>query len=169
MTSTPSDREDVFRFLDLPAELRNRVYDFAATPEKADQHTSVLPSLALAQTNRQLRAEYLPICKTAPVVIERDDLPAYFAAFYPTPESMKQAPSSITILVDCHADQLDATIDILPLLKLHHANPTLTCTFTRHPCAFTRPYNNPVPLFTRAQHDTNTTRTSPSTCAATPH
>jgi hypothetical protein len=87
--------------------------------------------------------------------LEWDDIPAYFAAFYPTPESMKQAPSFMTILVDCHADQLDTTINILPLLKLQHANPSLTCTFTRHPSAFTRPYNNPVPLFTRAQHDTH--------------
>jgi hypothetical protein len=47
---------------DNDAELRNRVYDFAAADVS-------LPCLFLTQTCRQLREEYLTVCMKAPVVI----------------------------------------------------------------------------------------------------
>jgi hypothetical protein len=140
----------MFRFLDLPAgtrsiprckshntnwspELRNRIYDFAAIPTRTDQERCVLPALSLAHTCRQTRTEYLPICKTAPATILWRDVPSYFRTFYQHADGkmtdIAQAPTSITILVGCHDPELDGLIDLLPLLRMKHANAAFSCHF----------------------------------------
>jgi hypothetical protein len=142
----------MFRFLDLPAgthsiprctydntnwsgELRNRIYDFAAITTDCDQHSCVLPTLSLAHTCRQVRTEYLPICKNAPAVVLWSDLEEYFSVFFQNVNSwvadFTQAPRSMTILVDFGPPHQEGTIDLLPLIKIQHANTTFSCHFER--------------------------------------
>jgi hypothetical protein len=151
--------DDYFPLLDLPAgkfscrltpqcmlitrlELRNRIYDFAATKADSDR-CCVLPGLALALTCRQLRAEYLPICRQALVTIDWNDVPRYFNAWYPSVagqlQNIELAPPSITILVTgLSLDQLssqtrDLEIDILSLVKMRLGKPGFSCRFQRNP------------------------------------
>jgi hypothetical protein len=97
----------------------------------------VLPCLALAQSCLQLRREYLPICRTAPVTIDWADVPGYMEAFYPTSGSTVQhidhAPRSITIAIGMDNVSISlyyagkVEIDLLPLLKIGRANPAFSC------------------------------------------
>jgi hypothetical protein len=99
----------------------------------------VLPCLALAQSCLQLRREYLPICRTAPVTIDWADVPGYMETFYPTSGSTVQhihhAPRSITIAIRMDDVSIStylggkAEIDLLPLFKIGRANPAFSCSF----------------------------------------
>lgn len=65
---------------DLPAELRVRIYDFLPDLQ-SDRHETVAPNIritpALCRTNRQLRAEALPIyVQNSHFVIQADDDPS---------------------------------------------------------------------------------------------
>jgi hypothetical protein len=145
-------REDVFRFLDLPSgreilihnaftgkrlvkypELRNRTYDFAATKDGGER-CCVLPCLSLAQSCRQLRTEYMPICRKAPVTIDWKHVPAYFDTFYPTVhgkvQNVELAPLTMTIIVQV-AERIssDIRIDILPIVKMRAATSTFSYQF----------------------------------------
>jgi hypothetical protein len=94
----------------------------------------VLPYISLAQVNRQIRAEYLPICMQAQVTIAWRDLPNYINTFYPTAKgqlkNLEQAPSAITIIADYDKKDGDnVVIDVLPLIKMRHAHATFQCHF----------------------------------------
>lgn len=66
---TSMEKRGHFRFLDLPAELRNRIYDYTLGPRKLlylydrDPHSIGMHKkrLRLAQTSRQIRLEFLPV------------------------------------------------------------------------------------------------------------
>ena len=74
--------------------------------------------MGLAQTCKQLRAEYLPIYgRLAAVSICTVDLDAYLAAFYPAGNVDLHELPSLNICI-CHCNPCRALFDILPLLKI---------------------------------------------------
>jgi hypothetical protein len=145
-----AEREDIFRFLDLPAgkiiccghsytltqfaELRNRVYEYAAT-RQPNKRCSVLPCLALAQLCQQLRTEFRPICLKAAGTIDWMDLPHYIDTFFPMVEGKVQniahAPKIIETIIsdDCNPGPGCVQIDLLPLVKMDLENNQFSCTF----------------------------------------
>ncbi|KAH8624050.1 hypothetical protein IG631_20789 [Alternaria alternata] len=129
-----SNREDYFRFLDLPAELRNRVYDLAAETQ-ADLPRCVLPCLALAQACQQLRIEYRPICTKRDIIIDWEKVPGYMRTFFSTVngkiENIELIPSSITIVTPWRGETSgnELQLDILPMIKVGLRQPDFTCNF----------------------------------------
>jgi hypothetical protein len=119
------------------SELRNSIYDFAAT-KSADDTCCVLPCNSLAHICRQVRAEYLPICCKAPVTIKWNDVSRYLDTIYPSiaglMQNVEHAPVSLTILVTGFSrNNPDTAIDLISLVKLHIAKPGFPCQFQRDP------------------------------------
>ncbi|KAI4712249.1 hypothetical protein J4E89_002515 [Alternaria sp. Ai002NY15] len=132
-TVSRRDREDHFRFLDLPAELRNRIYDFAAATE-ADQSRCVLPCLALAQTCQQLRTEYWPVCMKREIIIDWKAVTGYLRTFFPNVngkiDNVELAPASMTIVTPWRGDaerEDHYGLDMLLLVKIGLCRPDFTC------------------------------------------
>ncbi|KAF2832716.1 hypothetical protein CC86DRAFT_425332, partial [Ophiobolus disseminans] len=122
-------------FLDLPAELRNHVYEFAAKTA-VNKECCVLPCLTLALACSQLRTEYLPICRKVPLTINWGDVPRYLDAFHPTikgqVQNCEQASATMRILTDHFTrNGQSVTIDLLILVKISLAQTTFTCQFVR--------------------------------------
>ncbi|KAH6612024.1 hypothetical protein C7974DRAFT_89887 [Boeremia exigua] len=115
----PADNYDHFRFLDLPAELRNRIYDYAtenassnsptlrpkskkpikravsestllSTNEAEPERRVIIPYLALTQTCRQIRDEFRPMWLSTPK-IPLCLMVTYLKAFFPgrLPKAMR--------------------------------------------------------------------------------
>lgn len=59
MATAPYPQNSSFRFLDLPAELRNFVYSMITSNKSMSLGSFAVP--AIARTSRQLRSEFLPI------------------------------------------------------------------------------------------------------------
>ncbi|KAI4926197.1 hypothetical protein J4E85_006489 [Alternaria conjuncta] len=139
-TVSRRDREDHFRFLDLPAELRNLIYDFAAETE-ADQPRCVLPCLALAQSCQQLRTEYRSICLKRDIVIDWKAVTGYMRTFFPTVngkiENVELAPANMTIVTPWRGKEVDYDyeLDILPLFKIGLYRPNFTCHLVHDPAS----------------------------------
>jgi len=94
----------------------------------------VLPCLTLAHACRQLRAEYLPICRKAPVTIEWSDVPRYLNEFHPSVrgrvQNLEHVASALTILTDkFKKNGQKVTIDFLILMKILHAHTNFRCQF----------------------------------------
>ncbi|RYN75913.1 hypothetical protein AA0120_g11826 [Alternaria tenuissima] len=129
-----STRKDYFRFLDLPAELRNRVYDLAAKTQ-ADLPRCVLPCLALAQACQQLRIEYRSICIKQEIIIDWQKVPGYTRTFFPTVngkiENIELMPSSMTIITPWRGEpgKRGLQLDMLPMIKIGLCRPGFTCEF----------------------------------------
>ncbi|KAH7069358.1 hypothetical protein FB567DRAFT_598963 [Paraphoma chrysanthemicola] len=149
--------------LELPAEIRNRIYDFAeeavtvlrndllngvcypllslsrdrASEDVRPTKISSRKYLALAQTCRQIRAEYHPIwlAKTRPR-IRPGDLDHYIWCYYRSLSSFKYAPHLLQISWHRGNDDIQGqTIDILPLLRMRAAREDFRCQFISHDLA----------------------------------
>lgn len=136
--------------------MRNRIYQYAAT-KLATEKFCFLPSLSLAQTCRDIRAEYLPICLKAPVELEWDDVPDYLTLIFRSPEGERYLgcifppseedptpqldidPSSMSIVVPTTERdnwgrlKPTAKLDVLPIIRLRHRNADFRCTFAMKP------------------------------------
>ena len=96
-----------------------------------------MPSLALAQTCRQIRYEYRPICLKAYVTIDWRDVPSYFETFFPTRDgnvsNIDLAPRGMTVLTNTFRKRDDVRtpveIDILPIVKIGLIDKNFTCRF----------------------------------------
>ncbi|KAH7384006.1 hypothetical protein BKA66DRAFT_549423 [Pyrenochaeta sp. MPI-SDFR-AT-0127] len=122
-----------FPFLCLPAELRNHIYEFAAST-RANAQNRILPCLSLTQVNRRIRAEYRPICMKVDTTIDWKDFPNYLETFHPTVDgkvtNVELFPASITIFADQYRkDSRDIEIDILPLFKVGLEDENFSCAF----------------------------------------
>lgn len=122
-------------FADHEIEVRNCIYTFAATPLRQTR-CCVLLSLALAQTCRQIRCEFRPVCLKAHMTINWRDIPAYFRMFYPTQNgtlsNIELAPEGMTVFTNtyCKGDANTAVvIDLLPIVKLGLADKAFRCVF----------------------------------------
>jgi hypothetical protein len=70
----------------------------------------------------------------APVTIDWCDVPQYLNIFYPSIDgrlqNIEHAPASIVVNADVYTDSTGpVTIDLVPLLKLSHAQASFTCDF----------------------------------------
>ncbi|KAF1969275.1 hypothetical protein BU23DRAFT_557769 [Bimuria novae-zelandiae CBS 107.79] len=85
-----------------------------------------MTQLALAQTCRQPRSEYLPICRRAlRLKLREQDVTAFFNTFHPPDENrviknVDLAPRALTILVGPYDASSRPAIDILPFIQLHY-------------------------------------------------
>ncbi|KAF2133774.1 hypothetical protein P153DRAFT_409020 [Dothidotthia symphoricarpi CBS 119687] len=124
---------ETFPFLDLPAELRNRIYTFTCQTQN-NERCYVLPCSSLMLVCRQLRSEYRPICMKRAVMIDWRDVRQYLDTFYPTVDgkvtNIELAPAAMTVFVDHHIrNGSRVSVDILPLLRIRHRHNTFTCDF----------------------------------------
>lgn len=123
--------------------MRNCIYTFAST-QLPGERCCVVPRLTLAQTCRQIRCEYRPICLKAQVIIDWKDVPAYLKTFFSTQNNkilnIDLAPKSITIFTNTyyHGNNKDAAkagvaIDLLPILRMGLNNDKFKCNFMYEP------------------------------------
>ncbi|KAH7082781.1 hypothetical protein BKA63DRAFT_138013 [Paraphoma chrysanthemicola] len=117
-----------FRFLDLPAELRNRIYDLAATTddpiritrEKTLHHPHRYAGLT--RVCRQIRKEYLAIQRRAAhLEVDWDELPHYMTTFHADKSSNDFRPKYLDVRLTCayeYKELHEPHVDILPLLQL---------------------------------------------------
>jgi hypothetical protein len=124
----------------IRTELRNRIYTFASSP-LAGERCCVVPSLALAQTCRQIRSEYRAICLKTHVTIDWKDVPLYLETFFPTRDgripNIGLAPTGMTIFTNAYrkssAAMSQVDIDFLPILRMSLMSETFRCDFMYDP------------------------------------
>ncbi|KAF2026026.1 hypothetical protein EK21DRAFT_116227 [Setomelanomma holmii] len=151
-------RNEYCPLLELPAEIRNRIYAFA---EEQSKHCSLefrtlltikntTPAsssnllyagsrkfMGLTQKCRQIRAEYRPLwlAQSQPR-IRIDDLRRYYQDYMSDEAHLRHAPSLLQISWhQDHDDQHDEKFDILPLLKMRAYRSTFRCEFVSHKLA----------------------------------
>lgn len=111
-------------------EIRNHIYVFT-THAPAGAKRCVVPCLALAQSCRQIRREYRPICLKADVSMDWKDVPLYLDQFFPTRDGIvtdiELAPGRMNIFTD----NSSAEIDMLTILKFGLANESFDCQFSK--------------------------------------
>jgi hypothetical protein len=126
-----------FRFLDLPAELRNYVHEYVSYKDQptainytAGRQNGTYPGLSTA--SREIRAEYCLIQRReANIIVRWSDLLTYLATFYPY--DVVAGPQKLTVALDL-ALRLKAhhtvEMDLLPLLQLRSRSPSTHVQFT---------------------------------------
>ncbi|KAF1840393.1 uncharacterized protein K460DRAFT_360077 [Cucurbitaria berberidis CBS 394.84] len=140
------------RLLELPAEIRNRIYNFAEKDYGVEDFAPLLRPLkpvaprnawfrsfiGLAQTCKQLRAEYRPLfLRALQVRIRLGQLDDFFATFYPnTPEDYQHAPTRFQISWNVGKDGKSGVMyDITRLLQLQAFSSTFNVDFVPHQVA----------------------------------
>ncbi|KZM24955.1 hypothetical protein ST47_g3892 [Ascochyta rabiei] len=122
------------------AEARNLIYAFASS-HASGERCCVVPCLQLAQTCRQLRHEYRPICFRSYVTIDWKDVPAYFRTFFPTRggriSNIDFAPTGMTVFTNTYykrtPEKVDVQIDLLPILMVGLVDKSFECKFRYDP------------------------------------
>ncbi|KAH7093449.1 hypothetical protein FB567DRAFT_587881 [Paraphoma chrysanthemicola] len=134
-----------FRFLDLPAELRNQIYKVLANahggavvhlrPNQKHPKWALNDSppmryrMSLAQVCQQLRAEFKPIyLRDAHVAVCFDHLPAFIDSFYRPEVAHEHGPRHLAVCI-FHFDSCANLFDILPLLKIRLSLADFSCQF----------------------------------------
>ncbi|KAF2271734.1 uncharacterized protein EI97DRAFT_387204, partial [Westerdykella ornata] len=136
-----------FRFLDLPGEVRNKIYAMTLSktqqalikyrprhaslrPRKAesDKKPSRRPYMGLTQVCRQIRQEYRPLyLREQPIGLDMVDLNPYLKAFYPITDSdgmvskSDYSMRSVTVALNYHISSLEKCkkgIDLWPMLNI---------------------------------------------------
>ncbi|KAJ8114093.1 hypothetical protein OPT61_g3947 [Boeremia exigua] len=116
--------------------MRNKIYDFATHATNAGR-CCVVPCLALAQSCRQIRCEYRPLCLKADVAIDWKDVSSYLNTFFPSHNgevaNIKLAPGRITVFTNTYRKRglvkAAHEIDLLPILKFGLDNKEFACKF----------------------------------------
>ncbi|KAH9878054.1 hypothetical protein J1614_003271 [Plenodomus biglobosus] len=142
---TSNIRKPAPSLLDLPAEVRNRIYGFTYESTNSDytNYLKLYPSrnhnaassknpepprvrqfMGLMQTNRQLRYEFRPIYMSRiQVRLSLEDTSRYITAFFPESQAATNYLCAlITVFVPENAC---ADVDILPLMNLPHYAPRI--------------------------------------------
>ncbi|KAH8719135.1 hypothetical protein GQ44DRAFT_829418 [Phaeosphaeriaceae sp. PMI808] len=133
--------------LELPAELRNRIYHLAREIEfdsdekiprlkkgagtAKDSSSHAWQFFALTQTCRQLRTEYRPMwLRDCSVCIEFTDFPEFVTDFYSFQNNYHNAPKKLLISCDDRVDDTPHILfDLSPLLLLQASSPTFEAKF----------------------------------------
>jgi hypothetical protein len=89
--------------------------------------------MGLAQTCKQLRADYLSVyINSATVAVCRNDLENFTTTNYPLNGSQPQSPKSLFVCI-CHKRPSSNLFDILPIIKLRIHLAGFICRFFSHP------------------------------------
>ncbi|KAH7076366.1 hypothetical protein BKA63DRAFT_593681 [Paraphoma chrysanthemicola] len=150
------------RLLELPAKIRNRIYDFVQERgvywcalvdddchpllsfRKDPFPTAPVPAtfsarnfIALMQTCRQVRADYRPLWLVrAQARIRMYDLPRYMQSYFPTQASLRYVPKLLQIAWYHGKDDKHGTeFDILPLLQMRASRQDFRFEFVSHKLA----------------------------------
>jgi hypothetical protein len=135
-TTVSAERTDVFRFLDLPGEIRNTIYEYcepSASQKLVHSHdiTRQTPAhtvFSLAGVNTQLRSEFLPLCQNGFTHrVQFEDLPSYIETFVAPHDSV-----SGTISIGVSAP-IKCPVDVTPFMSLLRAYPGLTIEIASPP------------------------------------
>ncbi|KAF2871691.1 hypothetical protein BDV95DRAFT_572552 [Massariosphaeria phaeospora] len=132
-TDTPNKHSTMPKFLSLPGELRNRIYDICVE----DYPRSYIPGisrpgqyLGLALACRQVRSEFLPIYIGCNVVnVPATELPTYIRTFYPSEdaETAQAYRGTINIFLDLPFLPAPYKFDLAPIFKLLTRCPNVSC------------------------------------------
>ncbi|KAH6870163.1 hypothetical protein BKA58DRAFT_420770 [Alternaria rosae] len=125
-----------FRFLDLAAEIRNRIYDFAAEapPSNIIPKPGNGPTIGLIQVCRQIRDEFRKIyMQNVPFTVRDKDVVDFAIAFFETSHADQQAPIGQHPIHVFYLYPPSTNVDILPLLKLKMAFPQTEVTIIPDP------------------------------------
>jgi hypothetical protein len=97
--------------------------------------------MGLAQANKQLRKEYLPVyIQKTTVAVCCTELADFLEAFYPPHASALPGPWNLTVCISHKHRPCASLFDILPLLRIRLAHPQFRCRFfTAEGCVFGRP------------------------------
>ncbi|KAF2824497.1 hypothetical protein CC86DRAFT_371813 [Ophiobolus disseminans] len=131
---------EAFPFLTLPAELRNRVYEYAAagriiqnpqrptrlvrtTHQPAKKNTSE-SCIGLNTVCRQIRTEFRPLyMRRAKLVIDFHDLQSFTAAFFSKMKVGKAFPSKVTVMLNNYDRPCKANGDVVALTGSNDTQP----------------------------------------------
>ncbi|KAI4632082.1 uncharacterized protein J4E87_001553 [Alternaria ethzedia] len=122
----------VFRFLDLPAELRNRIYEIVAAGK--DEPLSISQLLfredgnyaGLTRACAQIRAEYRPMQRRrAKLSVDFSDLDDFTRTFLTSSADMMILPLEVHVRVSLIKPGRTLHFDSLPILKVKVENPRL--------------------------------------------
>jgi hypothetical protein len=120
-TQVFEERTDIFRFLELPGEIRNAIYNYCepTAPQnfvhghKIDRQTPSHTVLNLAGVNKQLRSGFLPLCQNGFTHrVQIADLSSYMQTFIAPHSTVSR-----TIEIEVEAG-IKKAVDILPLMTL---------------------------------------------------
>ncbi|CAN9398633.1 unnamed protein product [Alternaria alternata] len=118
-------------FMRLPAELRNRVYNYATSEAPSQllvpvesfqlqQQAQRATGIAMTQVSRQIRSEYRPLwLKHATFVIDWHSIHAFLQAFYPKESEYGKGPKELILQYDQEHDYtFRKPTDITHLVRL---------------------------------------------------
>ncbi|CAO2648628.1 Nn.00g078950.m01.CDS01 [Neocucurbitaria sp. VM-36] len=132
------------RLLELPPEIRNRVYYFTENetrslyygphlrPSRSTmiQETGFRSFISLTQTCQQLRAEYRPLWLGASnALIRMEHLTQFLNTFYPSTADLQHAPKELYLSWNVGVDHKSESYDFTPLLQLHAFKPKFSPKF----------------------------------------
>ncbi|KAF2242438.1 hypothetical protein BU26DRAFT_161273 [Trematosphaeria pertusa] len=126
-----------FRFLDLPGELRNRVYEEIIPHQPVRLQWTPRPEpgcylhLSLANANKQIRAEFRPLyVEHTRIEVRWKDLLAYLETFF---QRVLEGPKPKDLTINLHPDDYGDSVDVLPFIKLTGNLQNLKCRFQSDP------------------------------------
>lgn len=124
-------------FLDLPGELRNRVYKEIIPHQPMRLRRTPRPEpgfylhLALANANKQIEAEFRPLyMEHMRVEVCWNDFLAYRETFF---EMVPEGPKPRDLIINLHPDDCGDSVDVLPFIKLTGNPRNLKCRFQPDP------------------------------------
>ncbi|KAA8623321.1 hypothetical protein PtrV1_04627 [Pyrenophora tritici-repentis] len=146
-----------FRFMDLPAEIRNQVYSHCTTPTTLIHHVGSEEQdldrvketpekqyqfFGLALTSRQLRREFYPVYMSdSKITVKLYDLHSFLDTFHRNADASTRG----TLIVGLDEDI--APVDIFPLLRLSKKAFGFSCKFCSE--YYSKLQNRPHPLCKR--------------------
>ncbi|KAF9697902.1 hypothetical protein EKO04_004200 [Ascochyta lentis] len=148
----------LFMFLDLPAELRNKIYEIICSGQpvklsrrahevvrrrKSDQAHSYLQ---LAHINRQIRQEFLPVYYHNIVPhFDFNDTPEFVRNFL-LPRTINSGVHIVTLDISRITQHNQRPINVYPLLKFCKADPSIELGFVRSPHVEKPPFRSSLRL-----------------------
>ncbi|KAI4926198.1 hypothetical protein J4E85_006490 [Alternaria conjuncta] len=144
-----------FRFLDLAAELRNRIYEYAAEapPRNIIPKPGNPPTISLTQVCRQIRDEFRKIyMQNVPFTVRGKDIKGFTNAFFASGHTNQrvldgQRPTRVIYLYPPLRN-----VDILPLLEVKIAFPQTEITVIPDPADIEEHFYPPSYLWYKPGH-----------------
>ncbi|KAG9185799.1 hypothetical protein G6011_07130 [Alternaria panax] len=135
-TNSVSIDQQHFHFLDLAAEIRNRIYDLVAEPPEPNETRSPGNgvNIGLTQVCRQIRNEFRNIyLQKMPFAVTRKDIESFVKAFFWLDDTDQKAPTGHYPTHVHYLHTQSTTTDILPLLNLKMHFPQLNLAILPDP------------------------------------